>query len=72
MPATDAGETSGIRNLRPQPTSPEDNMYIDTGRENLNQYIRWKYFFLNILLCPREVYLTLNTFYWIISEVFSL
>ena len=31
IPATDAGETSGIFNLRPRPTSPED-----AGRENLN------------------------------------
>ena len=34
MPATDAGKTSGIHNLRPQPTSPEDTMYIDAGLES--------------------------------------
>ena len=33
MPATDAGETSGIRNLRPWPTSLEDTLYIDASRE---------------------------------------
>jgi hypothetical protein len=38
MPATDAGETSGTYNLRPRPTSPEDTIYIDAGRESLNQY----------------------------------
>ena len=38
MPATVAGKTSGTRNLRPRPTSPEDTMYIDAGRESLNQY----------------------------------
>ena len=27
MPATAAGETSEIRNLRPRPTSPEDTIY---------------------------------------------
>ena len=27
MPATDAGKTSGICNLRPWPTSPEDTIY---------------------------------------------
>ena len=37
MPATDAGETSGICNLRPWPTSPEDTIYIDAGSESLNQ-----------------------------------
>ena len=36
--ATDVGETSGPHNLRPRPTSPEDTMYIDSGRESLNQY----------------------------------
>ena len=39
MPATDASETSGIRNLRPRPISPEDTMYIDACRESLNQHI---------------------------------
>jgi len=38
MPATDADETSGTHNLRPRPTSLEDTMYIDAGRESLNQY----------------------------------
>ena len=36
MPSTDAVETSGIYNLRPQPTSPED-IKIDGVRESLNQ-----------------------------------
>ena len=34
-PAIDAGETSGIHNMRSRPTSPEETMYIDAGRENL-------------------------------------
>ena len=38
MPARNAGETSGTRNLRARPTSLEDTMYIDAGRESLNQY----------------------------------
>ena len=38
MPATDAGETSRTRNPRPRPSSPEDTIYIDAGREGLNQY----------------------------------
>ena len=38
MLATDAGETTGTHNLRPQPTSPEDNVCIDAGHESLNQY----------------------------------
>jgi hypothetical protein len=38
MPATDAGETSGIRNLWPPPTSLEDTIYTYAGRESLNQY----------------------------------
>jgi len=37
MPATEAGETSGIYNLRPQPNNPEDTIYIDAGLESLNQ-----------------------------------
>ena len=36
MPTTDAVETSGTHNLRPRPTSPEDTIYIDTGRESLD------------------------------------
>ena len=36
MPATDAGETSGICNLRPRPTNPEDTTYIDATHESLN------------------------------------
>ena len=39
MAATDVGKTSGTHNLRPRPTSPEDTLYIDAGRESLNQYI---------------------------------
>ena len=39
MTATYAGETSGTHNLRPRLTSSEDTMYIDAGRESLNQYI---------------------------------
>ena len=38
MPATDAGETPGICNLRPRPTSPEDTIYIDARLESLDQY----------------------------------
>ena len=38
MPATDAGETSGIRNLRQRPISLEDTIYNDAGNESLNQY----------------------------------
>ena len=37
---TDAGETSGTHNLRPWPNSPEDTMYIDASRENLNQTLK--------------------------------
>jgi hypothetical protein len=37
MPGTDAGETSGTHNLRLRPASPEDTMYINAGRESLNQ-----------------------------------
>jgi hypothetical protein len=44
MPAKDAGETSGTHDLRQQPISPEDTMYIDTGRESLNQYIPTQHF----------------------------
>ena len=40
MPDKDAGDTSGIHNLRPQPTSREDTIYIDAGHESLNQYIQ--------------------------------
>ena len=36
---TDADEKSGICNLRPRPTGSEDTIYIDAGRESLNQYI---------------------------------
>jgi hypothetical protein len=39
MPTTDAGEMSGICNLRPWPKSPEDTIYFDAGCESLNQYI---------------------------------
>ena len=38
MPATDAGETSGIYSLRSRPTSLEDTLHVDAGRESLNQY----------------------------------
>ena len=38
MPATDAGEMSGICNLIPWPTSLEDIIYIGAGRDSLNQY----------------------------------
>ena len=39
MPATDAGKTSGICNLRTWLTSLEDIIYTDASCENLNQYI---------------------------------
>ena len=39
MPATDAGETSGIHNLRPRPTSLEDTIYIDNQWNGLPNYI---------------------------------
>ena len=41
MPATHVGETSGrTRNNRLRHLSPEGNhLYINAGRENLNQYI---------------------------------
>ena len=45
-PASDAGETSGNHSLRPRPTSPEDTMYIDAGRESFNQYILRRKVFL--------------------------
>ena len=38
MPATDVGEMSGRRNDRPRPLNPEDLLYINVGREILNQY----------------------------------
>jgi hypothetical protein len=46
LPATDACETSGIRNLRPRPTCPEDSIYIDVGRESFNQYIQKTIYFI--------------------------
>ena len=40
MPATDTGETPGTCNLRPGPTSSEDVIYIDAGRESLNKNMK--------------------------------
>ena len=39
IPTIDAGEISGIRNLRLRPISLEDTIYIDAGRESLSQYL---------------------------------
>ena len=38
MPPSDTGETSEIFNPRPRLSNPEDIIYIDAGRESLNQY----------------------------------
>jgi hypothetical protein len=54
MPATDAGETSGICNLRPQPISPEDTIYIDACRESLKQYINMNLFVKIVYYATRK------------------
>ena len=63
FPASVASETSGIRNLRPHPTSLEDTIHIDAGRESLNQNVEEIVYHI-LCQCPLFCKQTINCIQW--------